>query len=189
MKNILIVSNTSGTMKLLENVLKNERIEKVVTSQSACDALKCISEDEFDLIIIDAPLIDEYGKGFAIEASEKTTSGILLLGDEIDFELHCFGLEDYGIVALSKSTSSQLISQSIKILTAIHNRVLNLKNENIKLNKKIDEVRLISRAKLILVQVLNMTENQAQHYIEKQSMDLRQTLIATAENILRTYEK
>ncbi|MBP5753857.1 MAG: ANTAR domain-containing protein, partial [Treponema sp.] len=49
-------------------------------------------------------------------------------------------------------------------------------------------IRIVDRAKLILIQVLKMTESQAQHYIEKQSMDLRQTRLTTAENILRTYE-
>ena len=63
-----------------------------------------------------------------------------------------------------------------------------LENENSRLQKKIEEIRIVDRAKLVLIQVLKMTENQAQHYIEKQSMDLRQTRLATAENILRTYE-
>ena len=54
--------------------------------------------------------------------------------------------------------------------------------------KKIEEIRIVDRAKLILIQVLKMTEPQAQHYIEKQSMDLRQTRLTTAESILRTYE-
>ena len=65
---------------------------------------------------------------------------------------------------------------------------MNLENENQKLQKKIEEIRIVDRAKLILIQVLKMTEPQAQRYIEKQSMDLRQTRLTTAENILRTYE-
>ena len=62
------------------------------------------------------------------------------------------------------------------------------KVEPIRDQKKIEEIRVVNRAKLILIQVLKMTENQAQHYIEKQSMDLRQSRLVTAENILRTYE-
>ena len=65
---------------------------------------------------------------------------------------------------------------------------MHLENENIRLQKKIDEIRIVDRAKLVLIQVLKMTEPQAQHYIEKQSMDLRQSRLVTAENILRTYE-
>ena len=38
------------------------------------------------------------------------------------------------------------------------------------------------------LQNLNMTEQQAHRYIEKQSMDLRQSRVVTAESILKTYE-
>ena len=75
------------------------------------------------------------------------------------------------------------------LLNASRKRVQFLENENQKLQKKIEEIRLVDRAKLILIQVLKMTESQAQRYIEKQSMDLRQTRVVTAENILRTYER
>ena len=76
-----------------------------------------------------------------------------------------------------------------KLLTAARKRVFMLENENQKLQKKIDEIRIVDRAKLVLIQTLKMTEPQAQRYIEKQSMDLRQTRLQTAENVLRTYEK
>lgn len=189
MDKILIVSNTSGTMSAMEKLIRSETIEGILTCQTAKDARAYISDNDFDLVIIDAPLQDEYGDGLAIESAEKTTAGILLMGEAKDISIRCRNIENYGIVALTKPVSPDVFLQFAKVLSAVHNRVLSLQNENKKLNKKIDEVRLVSRAKLILVQVLNMTENQAQHYIEKQSMDLRQTLIATAENILRTYEK
>lgn len=48
--------------------------------------------------------------------------------------------------------------------------------------------QLISRAKIVLQQYLNMTEDQAHKFIEKQSMNLRQTKVATAISILTTYE-
>lgn len=189
MEKILIVSNTSSTMLAMEKLIRSETIEGILTCQTAKDARDYVSDNDFDLIIIDAPLKDEFGDGLAIESAEKTTAGILLMGEAKDIAIRCRNIEDYGVVALEKPVSPDIFLKFAKLLSAVHNRVLRLQNENKKLNKKIDEVRLVSRAKLILVQVLNMTEDQAQHYIEKQSMDLRQTLVLTAENILRTYEK
>jgi response regulator NasT len=66
---------------------------------------------------------------------------------------------------------------------------MTLENENNKLQKKIEAIRLVDRAKCVLIQYLNMTEPQAHRYIEKQAMDLRQSRVATAENILKTYER
>ena len=63
-----------------------------------------------------------------------------------------------------------------------------LKFQNQKLQNKLEEIRLINRAKCVLIQYLNMTEQQAHRYIEKQSMDLRQSRVVTAESILKTYE-
>ena len=65
---------------------------------------------------------------------------------------------------------------------------MRLEDENKKLQQKISEVRIVDRAKCILIQHLEMTERQAHHYIEKQSMDLRQSRIVTAQNILKTYD-
>ena len=66
---------------------------------------------------------------------------------------------------------------------------MHLEDENNKLQKKIEEIRIVDRAKLVLVQVLSMTEPQAHRYIEKQAMDMRQSRTTVAENILKTYER
>ena len=57
-----------------------------------------------------------------------------------------------------------------------------------KLQKKIEEIRLVDRAKCVLIQYLNMTEAEAHRYIEKQAMDMRKTKKTIAENILNTYD-
>ena len=48
---------------------------------------------------------------------------------------------------------------------------------------------MVNRAKWLLIENLNMTEKDAHHYIEKQSMDTRFTRREIAENIVRTYDK
>ena len=89
---------------------------------------------------------------------------------------------------MPKPSTPEFFYQAAKLLSACRLRVQKLENENQKLQKRIEEIRLVNRAKLVLIQVLKMTEDQAQHYIEKQSMDLRQSRTVTAQNILRTYE-
>ena len=63
-----------------------------------------------------------------------------------------------------------------------------LQRENVKLQQKIEEIRLVDRAKCCLIQYLNMTEAQAHRHIEKQAMDTRRTRREVAEGILQTYE-
>ena len=57
-----------------------------------------------------------------------------------------------------------------------------------KLQTKIEEIRLVNRAKCCLIQYLKFSEPQAHRYIEKQAMDTRQTRKEVAQRILSTYE-
>ena len=73
-------------------------------------------------------------------------------------------------------------------MSAARNRIVGLQSENVRLQSKIEEIRLVDRAKCALIQYLNMTEPQAHRYIEKQAMDMRTTRREIAQNILKTYE-
>lgn len=71
----------------------------------------------------------------------------------------------------------------------IHRRRFNtIINENEKVKKRINDVKLIDRAKLTLIQYLKMSEEESHKYIEKQAMDLRITKVEVAKNILKIYE-
>lgn len=50
-----------------------------------------------------------------------------------------------------------------------------------------EEIRLVNRAKWLLISELKMEEPQAHRYIEKQSMDLCVPKRQVAEDIIRTY--
>ena len=51
-----------------------------------------------------------------------------------------------------------------------------------------EEMRLVSRAKLILVQRFQMTEKDAHRFIEKNAMDRCVSRRVIAERIIRTYQ-
>ena len=53
---------------------------------------------------------------------------------------------------------------------------------------KIEELRIVNRAKFVLIAYLKMSEATAHRYIEKQAMDMRITKREVAESILKTYE-
>ena len=82
----------------------------------------------------------------------------------------------------------QIFDQAIRFAQASHQRMLMLQGEKERLERKLAEQRLIDRAKCVLIQYLNMTEDQAHRYIEKQAMDTRQTKVHIAQSILSTYE-
>ena len=145
-----------------------------------------LSESEYDVTIINTPLPDEFGHELALHCSENSSGTILLVKNEI-FDEVCMRVEDFGVFTLSKPLSRQLFHQSLKLLIAQKGRIGNLERENRKLMQKLQEQVVISRAKCVLIEVLNMTGPEAHRYIEKQAMDMRTTKAGVAEDILRTY--
>lgn len=64
-----------------------------------------------------------------------------------------------------------------------------LEEETQKLRKKLDEIRLIDRAKCVLIEYEHLTERQAHRYLEKQAMDGRLSRRDVAVSLLREYEE
>lgn len=54
------------------------------------------------------------------------------------------------------------------------------------LEEKMQEIHIVNRAKLILIEQLKMTEAEAHRFIEKQAMDRCVTRIVIAESIITT---
>lgn len=67
-------------------------------------------------------------------------------------------------------------------------KIQELERENKVLQQKLQDLKLIDRAKCILIGNFSMTEEQAHKHIEKQAMNLRLPKREVAKNILKTYE-
>ena len=90
-------------------------------------------------------------------------------------------------MVLSKPTSTQTVTQTLRMLCAARERLRRMEEKQATVDEKIREIRLVNRAKWLLIECLGMTEADAHRYIEKQSMDLRQSRREAAENIIKTY--
>ena len=69
----------------------------------------------------------------------------------------------------------------IKVAIAVQYKVQVLSSQTTKLKEKMEEIRIVNRAKMLLMQNKSMTEQEAHRYIEKQAMDTgsKKTAIAT----------
>lgn len=188
MNRVLIASSTDKGKDFLTQFLKAHDISEITTAKSGSEARRILNEKYFDLVVINAPLLDESGEELALMVTEISMSGVIIIvksemADDVSAKV-----ENYGVFVISKPISRQLFSQSLRLIAASQRRMLGLKKENVKLQKKIEEIRLVDRAKCALIQYLKLTEPQAHRYIEKQAMDRRITRGEVAESILNTYE-
>ncbi|MEI3084808.1 MAG: ANTAR domain-containing protein [Oscillospiraceae bacterium] len=63
------------------------------------------------------------------------------------------------------------------------------RSEYAALRGKLDDARLINRAKLLLISRLKMSEDEAHRFLERSAMDGCMKLRTVAESIIRTYEE
>ena len=139
------------------------------------------------MIIISLPLKDDGGENLSDFLNKNTDSAIILIVKN-DITKKLRRVEESGIYVLEKPLNKLMF---IKIIQShiIHRRRYNfLMEENKKLKNKIRDIKLIDRAKLTLIQYLNMSEEESHRYIEKQAMDRRITKVEVAKNILKIYE-
>ena len=94
----------------------------------------------------------------------------------------------YGVLVLGKPISRAMFHKAVMLVSAAVSRLRGIKNENDRLQQEVKDIRLINRAKGILMDYLSMTEAQAHKYLEKQAMDLRISKVEVAKRLLSTYE-
>lgn len=189
MDSVLIVSNTPNTLAIISRLLSVRSLSRVATSSTGKDARRTLVDGYFDLVIIDAPLPDEGGDDFALYAAERGGAGVILIVEGSALYDMASDVEDAGVFVLPKPISPELFGQAAKLLMACRARMRTLENENNRLHQKIEEIRLVDRAKCVLIQTLRMTEESAHRYIEKQAMDMRTSRAEVAESVLKTYER
>lgn len=93
-----------------------------------------------------------------------------------------------GAVCVPPPVTPAALLQTLAVALEMNERLHALEAENERLKGKIDDLKLIDRAKCALVQYLGMTEQDAHRFIEKRAMDQRIPRRAVALDILRTYE-
>lgn len=185
---VLLVSASDKFNTATMDLLPMTDYWPVVTVKSVAEAKRKLLEQSYDIVLINAPLPDDFGMRLAIDVCSGSDAGVLILvKNELYNDIYAKVVE-FGVMTLSKPTNVSIISQTLRILCATRERMRQVEAKQATVEEKMEEIRLVNRAKWLLIQCLNMTEGEAHRYIEKQSMDLRISKREIAENIIKTYK-
>lgn len=185
---LLLASSSEKFNETIWNLLSGGRYRPIRSASSANDARRCLLESPFDLLVINAPLPDEFGTRLALDMSRDSGSGILLLCKAEHYPDISARLSPSGVLTLPKPTSLPMIEQSLQLLCGTRERLRLMEQKTATLEEKMAEIRLVNRAKWVLIDRLKMTEEQAHRTIEKQAMDQCVSRRVIAENILSIYQ-
>ena len=184
---VLIAGANDRTFDSLRELLPPDSYEPPLRAGSAGEAKRMLLETDVDLVILNAPLRDEFGTQLALNLAQDNLCVLMLVPAE-SFDAVCYKVEDEGILTLSKPVSRNGLLGAIKLLTAMRGKLRKLDLQNQALQEKMQDIRTVNRAKWLLIEIKRMTENEAHYYIEKQAMDMRLSRREVAENIIRTYD-
>ena len=185
---VLIVSASNSFNDNIVQLLPGATYTPITFAKSVNEAQRNVTERVYDIIIINTPLPDDYGIRLSIDLSGNKNSVVLLFIRNDMYTNIYEKVRDYGVFTIRKPVPSQTILQALDWLKATRERLRNIETKTLSLQEKMEEIKLINRAKWALINSLGMTETDAHRYIEKQAMDRSVTRKELAENIIQIYK-
>lgn len=179
---VIVVTKDIKTSTLISSILIPPLFELTVVSDFN-EARRLCSERVFNIVIVD--FAEGEGTDFAVDISQYSST-ILLLTPTRHFDQISYKVEPFGILTITSPFDQFYFYNMIKIAIAVQYKVKILSSQTIKLKEKMEEIRLINRAKMLLMQNKGMTEPEAHRYLEKQAMDNGKKRTAVAEEIIRS---
>ena len=180
---VLLVSHDSKIINQVSAFLMPPLFELTTTSDFN-EARRLATERTFSIIIADSG--DGYDTDFAINIADSYSTILLLVPNE-HFDEISYRVEGYGILTITKPFEPFYFYNMVKVAIAVQYKVQVLSSQTTKLKVKMEEIKIVNRAKMLLMSNLNMTEPEAHRYLEKEAMDRGLKRIALSQEIIRTY--
>lgn len=151
-------------------------ISAVLRASAAQDIPAIVAAQKPDAVVISG------GASAAVDAAERSSAAILLLTDDTALPRRCIRA---GVMAAHPDE----LAAVLPALLASAERLRTLRDKTSSLQQRLDDSRIVARAKLLLISRLGMSEGDAHRYIEKTAMDSCLPRRDVAEGIIRTYEE
>lgn len=184
---VLVVSASEKMNIALSDLLPESHYRPIRLVSSVSAGKRALSERSYDLVIINSPLPDDAGVRFAVDAGGAKGAAVLLLVRTELYDDIRDKVVEHGVFTLAKPLSRPVLTLALDWMAAATERLKRLEKKTLSVEEKMEEIRVVNRAKWLLISELKMDEPQAHRYIEKQAMDRCISKRKIAEEIIRTY--
>ena len=186
MAEILYVSKSELNAETAQ-LFKEAGYSFVVQVKSGSEARRILGTKSISMIVVNTPLMDEFGHDLALSIDDKSFSNVILMvnadiQDAVEQKLY-----GTSVVVLPKPASKKQLYKTLLFLSSQTQKIERLMEENNKLQLKLEEAKLISRAKMLLMEKNKMSEEAAHKHIDKTSKDQRRQKIDVAKSIIEMY--
>lgn len=184
---VLIVSAAESLNDSLSALLPASKYSPTHFVSNISAAKRMLSERAFDFVIVNSPLPDSMGTRFAIDiGNSKETIVLMIVRAELCAEIYD-KVAEHGVFVLSKPTSKPIIATALSWLPSAREKLRKIEEKTISIEEKIKEIRIVNRAKWLLISELKYDEPEAHRYIEKQAMNRCVSKKVIAEEIIKEY--
>ena len=186
MAKILFVSKSELSIEFAQ-LFKEAGYTVFAQVKSANEAKRIANEKEIDLVVINTPLTDEFGHDLALSIENKVfTNTIIFVNSELvdAVEQKMFGST---VIVMAKPVSKKTLYKTLGYFTAQQQKMAKVLDENLRLQEKLEEYKLVARAKMLLMEKNKMSEEMAHKHIDRTSKDQRRTKKDVAKSIIDMY--
>ena len=184
---VLVVSAADSFNRALPELFPKASFSPVNVVTDVSSAKRAVSERDFDFVIINSPLPDDVGMRFAIDSVSSYNTIVLFLAITDQYPDAFEKLVPHGVFLMQKPISKMLFQTASGWMISARERIRNTEKKTLSIEEKMNEIRLVNRAKWLLISELNMSEPDAHRYIEKQAMNRCISRRSIAEEIINTY--
>lgn len=187
MYSVLLVSSNEKLNAALLSMLPESRYSPVQIVSDISAAKRLWSERSFDFVIINSPLPDGDGSRFAIDIASSSGASVLLLIRTEQLEDVREKVIEHGVFVMARPLNRILLSLGFDWMASARERQKKSEKKTLSIEEKMEEIRLVNRAKWLLISKMEMEESQAHRYIEKQAMNRCISRKEIATEIIQTY--
>ena len=181
---MLVISGGDKFNRALEGFVPSALLPPIQCAGRISEGRRVLNVRAFDFVLVNSPLPDGTGVGFAIDVSAAPERVVVLM---VKAELHGGVYQKaapHGVFTLQKPLSRPGMDQALRWMVSAREKLRRVEKKSLSLEEKMAEIRLVNRAKWALINERGMDEPQAHRYIEKLSMDMCVTRGQVARNIL-----
>ena len=184
---VLIVSKSEKFQSGLRSLLPESAYSPIVTVASVGAAERARNNQDFDFVFVNSPLPDDAGIRFAIDCCRAGGTVVLLFAAAALYDSIQSRVEKHGVFVLPRPVPRDAILRGLNWMAAARERLRSYEKKVQPVEEKMEEIRLVNRAKWLLISELKMSEPDAHHYITHQAMDRCCSKRAEAQEIIRLY--
>lgn len=166
---VLVVSSRDQFDSYIADTMPSGMNMTADIKRNASAARRLLLEREYDIIIINMPLSDETGIELALDT--VNTCQVLLVTPKEIFDEVLDRVTDYGVIVMPDGSNVHRMEKILRYLIAESNKIKKFQKQIADVQDKMDQMRLVNKAKFMLVEEKHVSEDEAHRMIGKLAMD------------------